>query len=162
MTIYLGTIVVSFIGNMLVFLKVVKDVENEGYKFKKKEKNIFNNILAWIKYLFLLAIPVGNLILTGVMIVKANELSNDFIKDSIKDGTLVRKDENKIIEEVELDNNLVKDAKVVVYKVEDNEKKEITREEKLEFLREEYKRLTGEEVLDNIKGKQRGIGKRRL
>lgn len=163
MTIYLGTIVVSFIGNMLVFLKVAKDVENEGYKVKKEEKkNIFNSILGWIKYFFLLAIPVGNLILAGVMIVKANELSNNYIKDGIKDGTLVRKDENKVIEEVELDNNLVEDAKVVVYKVEDKEKKEMTKEEKLEFLREEYKRLTGEEVSDNYKGKQRGIGKRRL
>ena len=67
---------------------------------------------------------------------------------------------NKIVEEIELDNNLVKDAKVVVYKVEDKEKKEMTREEKLEFLREEYERLTGEE-LDDTKAKQRGIGKRR-
>ena len=160
MTIYLGTIVVSFIGNMLVVLKVAKDAENKGYKFKKKEKNIFNNILTWIKFLFLSVIPVGNLILTGILVAKVDEFSKDFIEKSIADGTLVRKAANEIIEEVELDNNLVKDAKVVVYKVEDKEKKEMTREEKLEFLRQEYERLTGEE-LDDTKAKQRGIGKRR-
>lgn len=161
MTFYLGTIAVSFIGNMIVCLKVAKDVENKGYKFKEKKKNIFDTILGFGKWFFVSAIPVGNLILSGILIFSADKLSNSFIRDSIKNDTLVRKDENKVIEEVELDNNLVKDAKVVVYKVEDKEKKEMTREEKLEFLREEYKRLTGEEVLDNTKGKQRGIGKRR-
>ena len=34
MTIYFGTIVVSFIGNMLVALKVAKDALNKGYRFK--------------------------------------------------------------------------------------------------------------------------------
>jgi len=163
MAIYLGTVFVSFIGNMLVVLKIEKDVENQGYRYKKQEKkNIFNSILTYIKFLFLSVIPVGNLIFTGILFVKADTISEDFIEKSIADGTLIRKDENKIIEEVELDNNLVEDAKVVVYKVEDKEKKEMTREEKLEFLRQEYKRLTGEEVTNNTTEKQHGIGKRRL
>ena len=161
MTFYLGTIVVSFIGNMIVCLKVAKDVSNKGYMFKEKS-HIFDIILGFTKWLFISSIPVGNLILSGVLIFSADKLSNSFIKTSIADGTLVRKDENKVIEEIELDNNLVEDAKVVVYKVEDKEKKEMTREEKLEFLREEHKRLTGEEVVDNYKSKQRGIGKRGL
>lgn len=161
MTIYLGSIVVSFIGNMLVVLKIEKDIKNLGYEFKKKKRNIFDVILTWIKFGFISIIPVGNLILTGVIIVKANEISKEIIENSIKDGSLIKKEDNKVIEEVELDNNLVEDAKVVVYKVKDKEKKEMTNEEKLEFLREEYKRLTNAEVLEETKGKQRGIGKRR-
>lgn len=158
MTFYLGTIAFSIAGHFLFFLKVMEDIKNTGYKFKRKQ-NIFNSC---VKYFPLLCVPVFNLSLTVIFIVSADRFSKDFINTSIANGILVRKDDSKVIEEVELDNNLVEDAKVVVYKVEDKEKKELTIEEKLEFLQEEYKRLTGEEMLDNVKGKQRGIGKRRL
>ena len=160
MAFYLGTIVVSLIGNMLVILKIGKDISNKGYKFCKRRKNQFDPIIVLIQLSLLSVLPVGNLILSGILLFSADEFSNIYIKNLIKYGALVKKD--KIIEEVELDNNLVKDAKVVVYKVEDKEKTEMTREEKLEFLREEYERLTGGEELDNTHVKQRGIGKRRL
>lgn len=140
MTIYLGTIAVSFIGNILVVLKMAKDVENKGYKFKKKDKkNIFNNILAYIKWLFFLAIPVGNLILAGILIAKADTLSEDFIETSIKDGTLVKKEENtQITEEFNIDRSKKEIPKVIVYNIENEEKIEMSREEKLEFLKQEY------------------------
>ena len=129
MTFYLGTIVVSLIGNMLVMLKITKDISNRGYKFNKKRKNQFDPIIVLIQLSLLSALPVGNLILSGILLFGADKFSNIYIKNLIKYGTLVKKKEKKIIEEIELDNNLVKDAKVVVYKVEDKEKKEMTREE---------------------------------
>ena len=45
MTFYLGTIVVSLIGNMIVVLKIAKDIYNKGYTFKKKRKNQFDLII---------------------------------------------------------------------------------------------------------------------
>lgn len=158
---YLGTIVVSLIGNMLVMLKITKDISNRGYKFNKKRKNQFDPIIVLIQLSLLSALPVGNLILSGILLFGAEKFSSMYIKNLIRYGSLIKKSKNKVIEEVELDSNLVKDAKIVVYKVENKEKKEITREEKIEFLREEYKRLTGEGVFDNTKSKQCRLGKRR-
>ena len=161
MAFYLGTIVVSLIGNMLVMLKITKDISNRGYKFNKKRKNQFDPIIVLIQLSLLSALPVGNLILSGILLFGAEKFSSMYIKNLIRYGTLEKKEKSKVIEEVELDNNLVKDAKIVVYKVENKEKKEITREEKIKFLKEEYKRLTGEGVSDNTKSKQCRLGKRR-
>ena len=162
MTFYLGTIAVSFIGNMIVCLKVAKDVSNEGYKFKEKKKNIFDTILGFVKWFLISAIPIGNVIISGILVFSSDKLSKSFIKDSVRKGVLVSKEQPSVIEEVELDNNLVEDSKVVVYKVDNAQKREMTREEKLEFLRQEYERLTGEELtskLDDINPSTYGLNK---
>ena len=63
--------------------------------------------------------------------------------------------EAKVIDIVELDNDKEESSNVVVYKVENNEMKQLTREEKIEFLRQEYYRLTGEELIDESKTKEK-------
>lgn len=146
MPFYLGTIVVSFIGNMIVCLKVSKDMYNKGYKFKEKKKNIFDVIIGFTKWIIYSAIPIGNLILSGILIFSADKLSKSFIADGVKTGAIIRKEEQRVIEEIEVDNNLVEDAKVIVYKVENKEKKELSVEEKIEFLKQECARLKGEEL----------------
>lgn len=161
MTFYLGTILVSLIGNSLVILKISKDISNRQYKFNRIRKNQFDPTIILIQLFLLSALPVGNLILSGILLFGADKFSRAYIKNAISYGALVKKEKSEIIEEVELDNDLVKDAKVVVYKVEDKDKKEMTREEKIKFLKEEYKRLTNEKKLENTKGKQRSLGKRR-
>ena len=152
MTFYFGTILLSVIGNSLVVIKISKDICNKDYKFNKRKKNKFDPIIMLIQLFLLSVLPICNLILSCILLYGADKFSKAYIKNAINYGTLVKKEKT---EGVELDNNLVKD------KVEVKQKQEITREEKIKFLREEYKRLTSEDVLDNVKPKQHRIDKRR-
>jgi len=116
-------------------------------------------MLTFFQNMLVSIIPIGNVLLSGILVFSADKLSKSFIRSAVKDGVLEKKEETKIIQEIEISNNPAEDVKLVFYKVENKEKKEMTREEKIEFLKKEYERLTGEEIPNN--NKQYGIGKRR-
>ena len=162
--VYLGSVALTVAVDKFYNKAYEKELAIKGYRYKKIPRNIYKDIKNNIIEFLLMCIPVVNL---ACAIAMFNNLERDIeieFNSNLEDGVIEKipnEEVTKLIEAVEVDNNLVEDAKVVVYKVEDKEKKEMTTEEKLEFLREEYKRLTGEEVLEDTKGKQRGIGKRR-
>lgn len=153
MIIYLGSVVGCLLANFLVFFKIAKDVENEGYKFKKKKRNIFDEIIGYIKIFLFSAIPLGNLLFSGVLLFKANKLSQKIIEEGLVDGTIIKKEANenlKIKEEFEVNTDNYVESKVEVYKVNETQRKQMTREEKIAFLKEEYNRLTGEELQSKL------------
>lgn len=147
--IYLGTIVISIGSNVLVIKAMDKEVENRGYAFVEKKKNLAEEIIESIKFFCMSLIPILNIIISSIMFFKYEELSNQTIANFIKDGTLVKK-EDPIIEE-EKNND-----KVIQYNVNN----EITKEEKIKFLKEELQRLTGKNVNIEIK-QEKGRQKRR-
>lgn len=156
---YLGTVVISFAINTVVVLKIKKDIDNKGYKLKDNEKNVFDTFLTAFRYFLISMIPVGNVLLSSFLIISADKLSKSFIRNAVREGELVKKQESQIIEVTERKND--EGVKINIYKIENNQKKEMTREEKLDFLREEYRRLTREDAFETEKEKQHVIDKRR-
>jgi len=164
--VYLGSIVITILASELTDKYMDKEIENSGYEYTNKNKNIYGNIIEYIKSFLFCSIPVINLIFAAFVIFKAEDLLKETIKDFISNGTIVKKkeepelkEESKLIEASEIDESLVENSKIIVYRVESNEKKQISREEKIEFLKQEYYRLTGEEL--NNRTKVKGRQKRR-
>lgn len=160
--VYLGSIVITVLASELTDKYIDKEIENRGYEYANQKKNIYGNIINYMISFLLCSIPVINLIFAAFNIFKAEDLSKETIKEFISDGTIVKKkeepelkEEPKLIEASEIDESLVENSKIIVYRVESNEKKQMSREEKIEFLKQEYCRLTGEELNNRTKGKGR-------
>lgn len=159
--IYLGSVALSIGSVHLVNLYINKEIENRGYEFKQKKKNIYKSIIDYIKSYALLAVPIVGVSFGIYMFLTAEKICEEYINKSIVDGSIIKKEEKeepRLIESIEIDNNLVRGARVVVYKVDNNQRQEITRREKIAFLKEEYSRLTGEKLQsDNVEQKKYGL-----
>lgn len=134
--IYLGTVVVCHAINSLVIQSIEKESKNRGYESVEESTNIARDILTYIKFLGLSIVPLLNIAITCVMLLRSNKLLEEVIKDRIEEGTLVK------VEEIKEDESIVKE-RVITYNVNN----ELTREEKIEFLKQELNRLTGKDVI---------------
>ena len=139
MIIYLGTIAITFIIEILFVLSLNQEIKNRGYKEVKQEKNKFQSILDFLQVLLLNSIPVLNIATVIAMIFKSKEVQENLISDWINEGKIIEKTKIEPEEQEEIKKQL---SKVIVY----NTHNELTREEKIKFLKEEYARLTGEEL----------------
>lgn len=98
--VYIGTVLISFGIFELFIWAGRKDIENYGYVWIRRKKNIFRKaILALKKFLvtvFAACIPVFNLILALTILFNYDELMKRSIEDLIKEGTIEKVNEVKI------------------------------------------------------------------
>ena len=139
MIIYLGSIAITFIMEILLVYSLNQEIKNRGYIEKKQEKNKFQQILDSLQVLLINSIPVINIVLAIIILFKSKEIQEEMINDWIKEGKIVEKIKIEPEEQEEIKKQL---SKVIIY----NTHNELTREEKIKFLKEEYARLTGEEI----------------
>lgn len=147
--IYLGTIVFSFSTFYLADKALNKEIENRGYKKQSnKKKNIFKEIFMGIKSISFVSIPIINLVFDIILIAKIEEVIDEIISADLDKGNLIKIEEKE--EDLVVDNVDDKVNSVIKYDV----KNELTREEKINFLKQEYFRLTGEQLSNNKKSKK--------
>ena len=153
MMFYLGSIVVSFAFNILTVSKVVKDISNKGYKFKNQNKKQYLRVFPLLQLSLFDILPVVNLITSTLLMFNSCKLSKICIKNGVKYNLLTKKVNIETVKEIEIDKCITKEEKI--------ENKEMVRESKLEILREEYRKLTEEQVVENDNQKKMRIGKKR-
>ncbi len=143
--IYLGTVVLCFGVNALVISATNKEVKNRGYKYKEEKKNIAKSLISFIKYLGLVVAPVYNCFLSGSLFFKSDKFIENAISSMIEDGDIVKapKDDEDI-------NIKEERFKALTY----NTNNELTREEKIKYLKQELHRLTGKDLVISVKSQK--------
>ena len=142
---YLGSIMFFNTSMILMVKSIEKEGENRGYKEVEKPKNIAKSLVSAIKFFTLSAIPILNLALPAFLIFNFDKITEEIIQNQIMDGQLVKIEENKLIQE----NQQNQESNVISYNVNN----ELTREEKIEFLKQEYSRLTDKNLVKEEKRK---------
>lgn len=142
---YLGSIM-FFNTSMILMVKAIeKEGENRGYKEVEKPKNSAKSLVSAIKFFTLSAIPILNLAMPAFLIFNFDKITEEIIQNQIMDGQLVKIEENKLIQE----NQQNQESNVISYNVNN----ELTREEKIEFLKQEYSILTDKNLVKEEKRK---------
>ena len=90
-----------------------------------------------MKVLSILLCPMVNLIFAGIMVFGYEKLYEEFKKSLIKENKLIKKEEKKPEEKIEVDMKTNELNRTRTYS-------ELTPDEKLEFLRQERERLLSE------------------
>lgn len=147
--IYLGSIVFFDTTITLASRALGKEIVNLGYQEQEKPQNIFKTIIKIIKFIGVSAIPVFNLVSSIYLIFNLDEAIKEIIEEGIHDGSYVKIEENLTKEEKQTEA-----SKIITYNVSN----ELTNEEKIEFLKQELSRLTGQEItIKEKKGRQKRI-----
>lgn len=172
--VYIGSIIYYYLGIILFNKFLDNEIENKGYK--EKEQKPHKMTTEELKYMlsdgFFLVIlslaPIINIVSSSALIFCSKD---EFINDMIKNGELIKQEDiidknietvkakkQKVIEEVDTNSYKNDDIpKVVVYNLQDGKRNELTREEKIEFLKQEYIRLTNQQLQrDDINKKGKG------
>lgn len=94
---YIGTVVICYSANLLVIKSLKKEAKKLGYEFKTEQnKTKFNSFLNQLKLFSISAIPIFNLILVNSVIAIEKEMKNSSMEEMIKDGTLIKIEEDNI------------------------------------------------------------------
>ena len=98
--VYIGTVLISFGISELFVWAGRKDIENYGYVWIRKKKNIFRKVIFKIKKFlvtfFAVCIPIFNLILAFTILFNYDELMKRSIEDLVREGTIEKVNEVKI------------------------------------------------------------------
>ena len=147
--IYFCSVVLTVCVDSLYNKIYKKHLKNKGYEYKIVSSNIYSKIIiGFINFMFD-CIPIFNIIYICHVLLNLKRLIKDDFEYDLKKGNIHPiKEMTKIVDVNQMNINLTKE-------------KEMTREEKIKFLREEYKRLTSEELSYNVKEKSKiGIKRR--
>ena len=151
--IYVGGII--FCNGTLYIMgsALLKDLKNEGYKEGKKEKNIPKTLLSAMKILGISLIPILNIVFPVVLIANFDELI-EITKDGlIEDGSYIKEEE---FEDTDESSDIDEEKNnIIMYNVNN----QLTRQEKINLLKEELSRLTGKEI--NIESNNNQLRKRK-
>lgn len=169
--IYIGSIIYYYLGIILFNKFLDNEIENKGYKEKEQKPHKMTTeelkyMLSDVFFLVMLSLaPIINIVSSSAMIFCSKD---EFINDMIKNGELIKQEDiidindmdakkQKVIEEVDTNSYKNDVPKVVVYNLQDGKRNELTREEKIEFLKQEYIRLTNQQLQrDDINKKGKG------
>lgn len=131
---YLITTAASFIGTATSVTAMLKRFDREGYEYKFEKKTKEEKRLDTIKVLSILLCPMINIIFSSIMVFGYEKLYEEFKKSLIKENKLIKKEENKPEEKIEVDMKTNELNRTRTYS-------ELTPDEKLEFLHQERERL---------------------
>jgi len=131
---YLITTAASFIGTVTSVKAMLKRFDREGYEYKQEKKTKEEQRLDTLKVLSILLCPMVNLLFTGIMMFGYEKLYESFKESLINEKKLVKKEEKKPEEKIEVDMKTNELNRTRTYS-------ELTPDEKLEFLHQERERL---------------------
>lgn len=153
MLIYLGTVIMSLGTSFLIKKCINKELKNRGYKEKKQ--NIYYDILKFLQIFLLCLIPVFNFCFFTAVIIKSKDLIEYCVTQKMLSDSLVKIEPKELIEDEKLDNEelVTNKSNVISYDV----KNELSREEKIKFLKEELHRLTGRNIVISISKEKQKI-----
>jgi len=140
---YLGSIIASWAGLILVTIAATEKLKSEGYVMKKNDKNLSERIIDWCKVMVYTAIPLINLAIPLYAIFNFDKTYQKIINSLTEQGKIIKKDNNGTQqEEVEID---------IESNDKENSKKysDLTNEEKLRVLEHEKSILLSEK--ENLK-----------
>lgn len=113
--VYMGSIVFSYSANLIIIKALKKQAKKRGYKFKIEEKN---SILNKLKLFGVCSIPIYNVVLTSGLILISLDRKNPVIEDMIKDGELIKIENNNVEEPVvNVKNDLIFEGTKIVREV---------------------------------------------
>lgn len=133
-----------FTSNFFFARSVIKEIENKGYTIKEEHAyHAYDSLLSAMKFLVIAIVSIFNLAISSMLLFSPKEMRKSIINQEIKNGNLIKVEENNIVEE----NPKYSDDKIISYNVNN----ELTRDQKIEFLRQEYYRLTGKNIQNEKK-----------